>query len=93
MKTVPARPRAPVAAIRSFQGHVIIHDDHFDRNAFCTRHLGRQAKVQPVAGVVLDHQQCSGFAATAWMAAKTVSLLGEVKTSPATAALSMPAPM
>jgi len=30
---------------------------------------------------------------TAWMAAKTESLLGEVKTSPTTAALSMPASM
>ena len=44
---------------RTLQGNVVIDDNHFDWNAFSTRHLGRQTEVQPVAGVVLDHQQRS----------------------------------
>jgi len=42
---------------RASQGHIIIHHDHLDGNAFRARHLRRQTEVQAVAGIVLDHQQ------------------------------------
>ena len=44
---------------RSLEGNIIINDHHFRRNAFGTRHLGREAEVQPITGVVFDHQQCA----------------------------------
>ena len=55
--------------------------------------LGGQAEVEPVARVVLDDQQRTRRGpATAGSAASTASGLGEVKTSPATAAASIPRP-
>jgi len=43
----------------STKGGIIVDDQHFDRDAFGAGHLGREAEVQPVAGVIFNHQQGS----------------------------------
>ncbi len=84
---------AAVARDEVAQRHVVGDDHHLDRDALLAGKLGGEAEIQPVAGVVL-HRPSTAPAGplTARIAASTASVLGEVKTSPATAAVSMPRP-
>jgi hypothetical protein len=44
------------------QRHIVGHDDDLDRNAIRACQLGGEAEIQPVAGIVLDHQHRAGRA-------------------------------
>ena len=54
----PAIPGHQIA-----QGHVVGDEHHFDRDALLAGELGGEAEIQPVAGVVLDHQHAARRAA------------------------------
>jgi hypothetical protein len=49
-----ARPRR---MRRAFKSNVIVHNDHFHRDALGTRHLGSQPEIEPVSGVIFYHQE------------------------------------
>ena len=51
---------ATIARHGAGQRHVVGDHDDLDRNALGARQLGGEAEVQPVAGVVLDHQHRAG---------------------------------
>src|SRR5580658_7634632 len=46
---------------RSLQGNIFVHKNGLYRDAIGASHLRGQAKVQPVARIVLDHQQRAGL--------------------------------
>ena len=48
---------SPIARHGAGQRHVVGNHDDLDRYTFGARELGGEAEVQPVAGVVLDHQR------------------------------------
>ena len=58
-RTVPASPRRPAWSADVGQGDVVGDDHHLDRDALGPGHLGGQAEVEAVAGVVLDDQQAA----------------------------------
>ena len=88
----PGQPAAAGVVGRVGQGDVVGDDHHLDRDALGPGHLGGQAEVQPVAGVVLDDQQAARRAGDGADGGQDGVGAGEVKTSPATAAESMPRP-
>ena len=55
----PGQPPPAGVVGRVGQGDVVGDDDHLDRDALGPGHLGGQAEVQAVAGVVLDDQQAA----------------------------------
>ena len=86
-------PAGVVAPAAAGQGHVVGHDHDLDRQSLGPRQLGGEAEVQPVAGVVLDDQERPGAARRRPGSRRARRrAAGEVKTSPATAALSIPRP-
>ena len=57
MSTVPAMPRRRSRGTVPARATSSANHDDLDRNSLSARELGGEAEVQPVAGVVLDHQQ------------------------------------
>lgn len=43
------------------KGDVVADDDHLHPQAACPGHLGSQAEIEPVSGVVLDDEQAAGL--------------------------------
>jgi hypothetical protein len=59
-RTCDAAPA--VARYGVAQRHIVGHGDDLDRNAVRAGQLGGEAEIQPVAGIVLDHQHRAGRA-------------------------------
>ena len=74
------------------QCHVVSHDDHLDEVPLGAGTFCGEAEIQPITRVVFDDQNRPGRPVTGADRRKNCVRPGEVNTSPATAALSIPLP-